>query len=141
MISVYADGSSTGRADKPGGWAYVVIKDGLPLIANYGGDKSTTNNKMELQAAIEGLKAVINNNWHKDNIIELVSDSEYTLKIANSTYHPQKNMAQCVELVHLFTICQARIRHVYGHTGDTWNERCDSLSKQGKEEVTAAIQP
>jgi len=136
LISIYCDGSSSGRPDKPGGWAFVIMKDGLPIFTNYGGNKSTTNNKMELQAAIEGLKAVITNNWHVGQLVELVSDSEYTLKTANSTNHPQKNIELCTELVRLFDIAQARIRHVYGHTGDIWNERCDSLSKLGKKEAT-----
>lgn len=136
MISVYSDGSSTGRSDKPGGWAFVIVRDGMPLLANYGGNAHTTNNIQELTGAIEGLKAVIANGWHTGNMIELVSDSEYVLKTANGTNHPQKNLELCEELVKAFDTCQARVRWCRGHSGDLYNERCDSLARQGKMEAT-----
>ena len=135
MISVYADGSSTGKANREGGWAFVITKDNQPIFANYGGNKHTTNNVMELTAAIEGLRAVLANGWHIGNVVELVSDSQYTLGIATGGYHPQKNIEICQELTALFKKANARARWVRGHAGDQWNERCDSLAKQGKEEA------
>lgn len=139
MLSIYCDGSSSGRSNKPGGWAFVIVRDGEPILANYGGEKLATNNSMELRAAIEGLKAVKENGWHINNVVELVSDSEYTLKIANGTYQPQKNLELCKELVELYIDICDRVRWVKGHSGDTWNSRCDSLSKQGKREITEKL--
>ena len=57
MLSIYADGSSTGKSDNPGGYGYVILRDGKPIATGHGGDPSTTNNRMELQAAISGLAA------------------------------------------------------------------------------------
>ena len=136
MISVYSDGSSTGRSNKPGGWAYVIVKDDEQLHSAHGGDPKTTNNCMELQGAIEGLKALLANNLVGTEPVELVSDSQYVLGLASGDYKPKKNVALACELRRLAIKTGVTMRWVRGHMGDTYNEMCDVLAKKGKEENT-----
>lgn len=144
MISIYTDGSSGQGGGKPGGWAFVIVRDESEVLgAAYGGSDSTTNNIMELSAAIEGMRALavmrstslvkVEESW------ELVSDSQYTLGICSGGYSPSKNLE-------LAAVAKAgaedhpglRFRWVRGHTGNTWNERADSLAGKGKRENTPA---
>ena len=136
MISVYADGSSTGRSNKPGGWSYIIVKDGLVLTEDHGGDAKTTNNRMELLGAIEGLRALIQHQTIPPEAVELVSDSQYTLGMASGEYHPKKNIDLATELRRLAIKTDAKTRWVRGHSKDAYNEQCDTLAKQGKEENT-----
>jgi ribonuclease HI len=137
MISVYADGSSTGRSNEPGGWAYVILKDGFEVLSDYGGSPSATNNTMELSGAIEGLKALINSGLAgPEDKVELVCDSRYVLGLASGEYKPKKNVALACEVRRLYIKAKATTRWVRGHEGNTYNERCDVLAKRGKEENT-----
>ncbi len=139
MIEVYADGSSTGRSDREGGWAYVILVDGQPFLTAYGGHPSTTNNLMELEAAIQGLTAVAAHKSITDlkKPIVLVSDSMYTLGIGNGTMVPAKNLESAYALRELVLSLGVTTRWVKGHSKDPWNERCDSLAKRGKMEGKA----
>lgn len=76
-LIAYGDGSCLGNPG-PGGWAFDVMEAGSSIAAHSGGDKSTTNNRMELQAALEALR------WARQNMsrgdrLELRMDSRYTL--------------------------------------------------------------
>lgn len=158
MISVYTDGSSHARGGKPGGWAFVIVKnvgffDEQVLGAGYGGDPTTTNNRMELTGAIKGLEALegiqLFDKAYDGQLVELVSDSQYTLGMANGSYSPstdtQGNRKNGDLVDRLQELAQRvlsrdektgrpRTRWVRGHEGDTFNERCDSLAKRGKKE-------
>lgn len=139
MISVYADGSSTGRRDRPGGFGWVILENGQPLQCGYGGDPKTTNNVMELTAAIKGLEALAELKPMNELLaqrIELVCDSEYTLKIASGEFSPQKNLELAIRLRNLARSLHVITRWVKGHSAEPWNERCDRLAKRGKEEQT-----
>lgn len=136
MISAYADGSSSGRSDEPGGYGWLVLRDGLPVMAGCGGHPSTTNNRMEMAGAIAALEAVRVSGLHLLGApIELVSDSKYVLGVASGEFHPTKNL----DLAHVLkALCRelgVDFRWVRGHSREPWNERCDSLAKQGKQEV------
>jgi ribonuclease HI len=133
VISVYADGSSHAKGGKPGGWAFVVTRGEEPLVAGSGAYPSTTNNVMELMAATQGLGAVLRHGWQVSESVELVSDSQYALGIANGTYTPTKNLELAQFLRRLSLVTGASTRWVRGHTGDTWNERCDSLAHDAKQ--------
>lgn len=136
--SIYADGSSNGRTGAPGGWAYVILRNGEPVKCGYGGWPATTNNQMELQAAIEGLRFFAACQPPRGSL-ELVCDSKYVLGMASGEYHPSpgKNEEQCRELRGLAMSLGCRTRWVRGHAGDEWNERCDALAKMGKDEQNA----
>lgn len=140
MISVYSDGSSGARGGKAGGWAFVVVRDEVEVItAGYGSDPSTTNNVMELTGAIRGLEAVAVARAmglvRPDELIELVSDSQYVLGLASGGYTPSTNLELAKEVKRLLSDLNGRTRWVRGHQGDTWNERCDSLARKGKDEA------
>lgn len=158
MISIYTDGSSHARGGLPGGWAFVIVRDGFPVVANFGGDPSTTNNRMELTGAIKGLEtldALIREHALLDQppfgqVVELVSDSQYTLGMASGAMSPSmgpdgvRKNGDLVDRIReladrLLTKGsdgKPRTRWVRGHDGDTYNERCDSLAKRGKKENT-----
>jgi ribonuclease HI len=152
VISVFSDGSSGSKGGKPGGWAWVIVRDaGQPqeqvLAAAYGGSVSTTNNIMELTGAIEGMRALqamqASGVVRRDEVCELVSDSQYTLGITSGKYTPVKNvelakaaLAFGVSVLAVDRDGLPRTRWVRGHQGDTWNERCDSLAARGKRENT-----
>ncbi len=135
MISVYADGSSSGRSDEPGGYGWLILNDGEPLLCGYGGDPSTTNNRMELMGALQGLLAVKHQVPVGGRAVELVCDSQYVLGIASGRSTPLKNVDLCVPLRALFRELGAVDRWVRGHSKEPWNERCDRFAKKGKLEA------
>lgn len=74
-VRVYCDGSCLMHHEqRPGGWAYMVLKGNQVLIEKSGGAYPTTNNQMELMAAVEGL-AYCKRQGHKD--VLLIADSKY----------------------------------------------------------------
>ncbi len=80
-ITIYTDGSSRGNPG-PGGWASIIITDN-EVIELGGGERNTTNNRMELLGAIEGLKHLssrITNNEERITSVEVCTDSEYVKK-------------------------------------------------------------
>lgn len=140
MISIYSDGASSAKGGKPGGWAFVIVRDEAEVLAcGYGGNPNTTNNVMELTGAIEGLKKAIG--LYAAGLIkpeepwELVSDSQYVLGMASGEWHPTKNVELANEIAKLAKSLNVRIRWVPGHSGIVWNERCDSLAGRGKAEA------
>lgn len=136
MISIYADGSSRGRIAGEGGYGFVVVRDETEVLAwGYGGSPNTTNNLMEMHGAICGLEAVLELGLEKGSEPrELVSDSKYTLGMASGGYNPTKNFETVSKLLELAKAVGCRFRWVPGHQGNTYNELCDQLAKQGKTE-------
>ncbi|MBP5752689.1 MAG: ribonuclease HI, partial [Treponema sp.] len=74
-IIIYTDGGCSGNPG-PGGWGVVVI-DGNDEHCYSGGEADTTNNRMELMAAIKALEAVLSNDGWKKRKIKVYSDSQY----------------------------------------------------------------
>jgi len=135
MISVYTDGSSTGRSERPGGWGYVIVNsDGEVLCVGAGGSPQATNNTMELEAAIRGLARCIKMGLDSQTI-ELVSDSQYVLGLASGRYTPLKNKEQAAALRALAKQAGCQFRWVKGHGLDKWNEKCDQLAKHEKQKL------
>ena len=60
IYEVYTDGATTGngKANAPGGWAYVILKDGVMIAQDSGGEVGTTNQRMELTAALNACREV-----------------------------------------------------------------------------------
>tara|TARA_B100001057_G_scaffold134431_1_gene133896 strand:+ start:1411 stop:1848 length:438 start_codon:yes stop_codon:yes gene_type:complete len=73
MIKIYTDGACSGNPG-PGGWGFVIL-DGEDIKKYSGRDKATTNNRMELTAAIKAIEHV-----GKDEAIQLCTDSTYVMK-------------------------------------------------------------
>ena len=73
MIKIYTDGACSGNPG-PGGWGYVIVENGI-LQSNNGSESQTTNNRMELTAAIKALESA-----RKDESLYLYTDSTYLQK-------------------------------------------------------------
>ena len=73
MIKIYTDGACSGNPG-PGGWGYVIVENGQ-LYSNNGSESQTTNNRMELTAAIKALESS-----RKDERLYLYTDSTYLQK-------------------------------------------------------------
>ena len=134
MITIYTDGACIGNPG-PGGWGAVISGDG-PKRSLHGRDPDTTNNRMELQAAIEGLRAA-----GDEKEIILVTDSEYLRKGITEWIHgwkrrgwrtaakkPVLNQDLWRELDQLNTPT-IQWQYTKGHAGDPDNERCDEIAQ------------
>ena len=73
MIKIYTDGACSGNPG-PGGWGYVIVENGQ-IFSNKGSENQTTNNRMELTAAIKALESA-----RKDESLHLYTDSTYLQK-------------------------------------------------------------
>ena len=73
MIKIYTDGACSGNPG-PGGWGYVIVENGQ-IFSNKGSENQTTNNRMELTAAIKALESA-----RKDVSLYLYTDSTYLQK-------------------------------------------------------------
>ena len=140
-IVIYTDGGCSGNPG-PGGWGIVVIADGLVKTLS-GGEKDTTNNKMELTAAINALKVVRNTPSFEGRKIVVNIDSQYvrngiTSWIKNwkakgwktADKKPVKNQELWMELDALSAGLDIDWNWVKGHAGVEFNEMCDDLCKQ-----------
>lgn len=135
-IYLYTDGSSRGNPG-PGGWGVVLVCGALRKELS-GGSASTTNNRMELTAVIEGLKAI---KW-KNATVHIWSDSSYVVNaiekgwledwVANDFRDKQRKKKKNEELWREY-LEQSRgfdlhFHWLKGHAGHPENERCDALA-------------
>jgi ribonuclease HI len=122
---VYADGSCIGNPG-PGGWG-VVVRDPDGVVTELNGhDDSTTNNRMELMAAIEGLRST-----EPGADVILRSDSRYVVDSMTRHYKRNKNH-DLWELLDAETKARrVRFEWVRGHDTDATNNRADELALMG----------
>ena len=132
---VYTDGACQGNPG-PGGWAWAQAPDGL--VYGSGGEKPSTNQRMELTAVLEALRA------HPEGEIEIVSDSTYVVNcfrdawwkgwLARGWRNSQKQLVANRDLweplIELYRnrSPQPTFRWVKGHAGERMNERVDQLA-------------
>lgn len=136
-IIVYTDGACSGNPG-PGGWGWAVAPDGEPHGS--GGDDRTTNQRMELQAVLEALRAL--GVGSEAGHVEVVSDSTYVVNCfrdgwwknwrrngwKNSKKQPVANADIWEPLVDLVESGDVTFRWVKGHSGDPMNDRVDALA-------------
>lgn len=133
-VDLYTDGACKGNPG-PGGWG-VLLRYGGAEKSLCGGERETTNNRMELRAVIEGLLALT-----KPSLVDLYSDSQYVLKglkewmpnwkkngWRTSDKKPVKNKELWEQLDKLKHIHDLRFHWVKGHNEHPENERCDQLA-------------
>ncbi len=136
MIRIFTDGGCSGNPG-PGGWAFAAFQDGENIASSSGGDKDTTNNKMELTAVINALEFAINCNY---SVVEILTDSQYvkngiTQWIFNwkakgwktSGGGAVKNKEYWERLDMLNNRVKVQWTWVKGHAGIEGNELCDKL--------------
>lgn len=141
MISIWADGSSSGAGGGAGGYGWVVADGDMILAHGYGGTPQTTNNLMELEGCIQGLSAALRMGLNRPGVLlELVSDSQYALGMASGEWNATKNFNEVEALRDLAKKAGCRFRWVRGHEGTDLNEACDQLAKQGKLESMSEAQ-
>lgn len=135
-VLLFTDGACSGNPG-PGGWAFVLKHPASGSFReNSGGEPATTNNRMELTAAIRGLQALT-----RPSRVELWSDSEYVLNglrewlaawkargWKTAAKKPVKNVDLWQELDTLVQGHQVTFHWVRGHDGHPENERCDELA-------------
>lgn len=138
FLVIYTDGGCSGNPG-PGGWGCVII-DGESETQLSGGEKQTTNNRMELTAAISALAAVCAKNEWKSRPLAVYSDSQYvkngiTSWIKNwkkngwktAAKKPVLNQDLWIKLDELYNQLNIEWKWVKGHAGHKYNEMCDSL--------------
>lgn len=140
-IDIYTDGACKGNPG-PGGWGALLVA-GPHKKELCGGEQDTTNNRMELLAAIKALEAL-----KKPSQVALHTDSQYVRKgmlewIHNwkkkgwktSANKPVKNADLWQRLDALVTQHQIEWYWVKGHSGHPGNERADALANKGCEQI------
>ena len=149
MYEVYTDGavSGNGKADAPGGWAYVIIKDGSMIAYDSGGELGTTNQRMELTAALKACQAV--EAMDPFATVKLHSDSAYFVRCfkenwwknwrangwKNSKKEPVANQDLWEGIIPFFMKAPGYdFIKVRGHQGVEWNEVVDKMAVRAKEE-------
>lgn len=140
-VTIYTDGACRGNPG-PGGWGAILVASSRERTL-YGGVRQTTNNRMELTAAIEALKAL-----KRQCEVDVYTDSQYvrngiTAWLPNwkarnwktAARTPVKNADLWRELDTLAVRHDIRWHWVKGHAGHPGNERADALANRGIDEL------
>ncbi|WP_353661600.1 ribonuclease HI [Hydrogenimonas sp. SS33] len=133
-VSIFSDGSSLGNPG-PGGWG-TILRFGKHEKELSGGEAETTNNRMELRAVIEGLKAL-----KEPCDVTIYSDSSYVVKAINEWlpawiargFKKVKNPDLWQEYLEAARPHRVHAVWVKGHAGHPENERCDALARKRAE--------
>ncbi len=140
-IIIYTDGGCHGNPG-PGAWACVILAENQEIKLS-GGDKQTTNNRMELSAAINALYAVSQKSEWKCKKISVFSDSQYVKNGITTWIHswkkngwktaakkPVLNQELWIALDSLCAQLDIEWNWVKGHAGIKYNEICDTLCQE-----------
>jgi ribonuclease HI len=125
--SVYADGSCLGNPG-PGGWGVVLIEPDGATREFAGANPSTTNNRMEITAALEALQII-----PPGAAVVIHSDSQYLIKTMTLGWKRRENLDLWRLLDAEVATRRVRWEWVRGHRGDPGNERADELARSAAE--------
>lgn len=145
-VELYTDGACSGNPG-PGGWAFVLKHPATKKeLVGSGAEAETTNNRMELMAAIRGLEAL-----KVSSLVDLYSDSQYVLNglkewmkswkkrgWKTASKQPVKNIDLWQELDRLQSTHELRFHWIRGHNEHPENERCDQLAVAAREALVRA---
>ena len=134
-VTIYTDGACSGNPG-PGGWASILMAGGVRKELS-GGERDTTNNRMELMAVIEGLRAL-----KRPCKVDIYSDSAYVVNAFTQNWigkwvsNGWKNSAKAEvansdlwkELIDLTSRHEVTFHKVKGHSDNEFNNRCDELA-------------
>lgn len=122
LPQIYTDGSCLKNPNGPSGWCFCIIENNEEFIMS-GGEKSSTNNRMELTAVIEALKCV------KEKEYEIYTDSMLTLKCAKREWKRKANL----DLWEIFDNNSKNKKlnwnWVKSHNGNKYNEIVDKIAR------------
>ena len=140
-VVIYTDGACSGNPG-PGGWG-VWLRYGAHEREMFGGEAQTTNNRMELMAAIQALESL-----KRDVPVLLHTDSSYVSNGITSWVHgwkkrgwktadkkPVKNVDLWQRLDEVAARYDVEWKWVRGHSEDEGNERADELARRGRDEA------
>jgi ribonuclease HI len=143
-VTIYTDGGCAPTNPGPGGWAAILIKGGHEKELK-GAEPLSTNNRMELMAAISALEAL-----KRPCVVHMHMDSQYvrdgiTKYIKNwkrngwrtASKEPVKNQDLWVRLDAARDVHEVHWHWVKGHSGDHYNERADQLVRDARAELTS----
>ncbi len=140
-IEIFTDGACRGNPGL-GGWGALIIRDGEESSL-WGGERDTTNNRMEMEAAIKGLESIIessnitittDSNYLKDGITKWLEGwKKKGWKTA--TKKPVKNQDLWMRLDELSQFHNVNWKWVKGHSGHRENEIADLLANKGIDEL------
>jgi len=143
MVEMYTDGACRGNPG-PGGWGVLLRYNGTEKEL-YGGERETTNNRMELMAAISGIESL-----KRPCSVVLTTDSQYVMKgitewmenwkqrgWKTSDKKPVKNVDLWQRLDSVLRQHDVKWQWVRGHTGHPENERADALANRAIDELLA----
>lgn len=140
QIKIYTDGAcrANGTKNALGGWAYAIIYNDELRLEEWGNEKETTNNRMEMMAVVEALK----NFTDLDEEIVICTDSAYIHNCmkqkwyvnwqrngwVNAAREPVKNKDLWEQIIPYFSNPFVSFEKIRGHSGDKWNEYVDKLA-------------
>ena len=145
-VVIYTDGACAGNPG-PGGWAAILLWKGEEKRLQ-GGEADTTNNRMELMAAIRALEAL-----KRPCLVELYSDSAYLVNAFSLGWivrwqeenwrqtkkNPVKNRDLWLRLCELDRIHRISWKKVKGHSSDVYNALCDAMAVEEAAKFTLGL--
>lgn len=149
---VYTDGSmksySMYDGHGYGGWAYIITRENKALCGDCGGQRDTTNQRMELLAVAEALER-IDAMKKFDDVVTIYSDSAYVINCylkewyknwekngwVNFSGDPIANKDLWMRIIPFFKRKTYKFVKVKGHAGNYFNEKCDKMAQDKAEEL------
>ena len=136
-VALYTDGACLSNPGGPGGWAWVAVVDDVEVARDSGHEPRTTNQRMEILAAIKAVSSLGEN-----ESAVVVSDSLYVVNCFRGRWYvkwesngfrtshrkPVKNADLWRLLIRLVRERNVTFAHVRGHNGHCWNELADYLA-------------
>ena len=145
-IIIYCDGACSGNqySANKGGWG-AILNQGSRLREIHGGERDTTNQRMELTACIRALEQIKSGKY----AVEVYTDSAYLVNCMqkkwyaawlrngwlNAARKPVENRDLWEKLLSQVSLYNVRFFKVAGHSGNNLNERADELARQGVKEA------
>ena len=141
-VTLYTDGACSGNPG-PGGYGAILIYNGVEKEIS-GGEKDTTNNKMEIMAVIKGLEML-----KEPCIVTIYSDSAYVVNTIEKGWiynwkknnwkkadkSKVKNIELWEEMLRFMDIHEIKFVKVKGHSDNEFNNRCDKLAVKARENL------
>ena len=135
VVNLYTDGACSGNPG-PGGWCAILEYNGVEKVIS-GGEAETTNNRMELMAAIRGFQAL-----KEHCIVDFYSDSKYVIDGLEKGWaakwkvngwkkadkKPALNPDLWEQLLDIVTLHAVRYHWIKGHGENPYNNRCDEIA-------------